>query len=86
MTERDRLIKLLEDSPSLNAMDYRGYEWSADYLLEHGVKIPVRCKDCKHYYERLSYCEHELWMDAEGWSKEVDANGFCSRGERKDND
>ena len=37
MTDREKLIKLLENSPSLSAVDYRGYEWGADFLLSHGV-------------------------------------------------
>ena len=42
----------------------------------------VRCRECKYYSEKNSECEHERWMDAEGWNKDVDPDEFCSRGER----
>lgn len=56
---------------------------AADYFIEHGMTIPVRCKDCKwgHTYER--------WDGDEGaecgkYGAYKMANSFCSYGERKE--
>lgn len=48
----------------------------------------VRCKDCKWYEPDLynnsfGVCCHEEWVIAKCGSG-VDADGFCYRGERKD--
>lgn len=51
----------------------------------------VRCKDCKYCEsEVLRYkktgefvCVHDNWQDAEGWSRYIELDGFCSCGERK---
>ena len=53
---------------------------TADMLIENGVTIPVRCKDCKHMGE-TKFVLH--WCHA--WGNRVKEDGFCSYGERKDN-
>ena len=53
-------------------------------MILNGEFVPVvRCKDCKYYYARLSMCEHERWMDVDGWNKDVEPTNFCSYGERR---
>lgn len=55
MTERERLIELLlssaphfdgSESPEVIKMLSTPVEEVVDYLLAHGVKIPVRCEEC----------------------------------------
>ena len=55
----------------------------ADYLIEHGVTIPVRCKDCKwgHKYERW---DGDEGAECEKYGAYKMANSFCSYGERKE--
>ena len=56
----------------------------ADYLIAHGVTIPVRCKDCKKRYDPnecpmciLAYGEqHDFTLE----------NGYCDCGERRTDD
>ena len=61
-----------------------GYMGSVDvvtaYLIKNGVEIPVRCKDCKHYVLRACACRHENFNGI------IHMNGFCSYGERKENE
>ena len=56
---------------------------AADHLIENGVTIPVRCKDCTNavvstVQRGKLYCQ-PLCM-------RVDKDDFCSYGERKDNE
>lgn len=39
MTNREKLIELLKDSPSLDALDDDGYAMGADHLIANGVTI-----------------------------------------------
>ena len=57
----------------------------ADNLISNGVTIPVHCKDCKHWKDvELKTTEHEKFCDI-GFYKTKE-NGFCSFGERKENE
>ena len=63
----------------------------ARILMENGVEIPVRCKDCAwcHQIEDLNYCENPNtpWIDDEDFDDiTVADNDFCSYGERRIND
>lgn len=40
----------------------------------------VRCKDCKHYTED----EMEYYHYCGSWCEQVEPNGFCAWGERRD--
>lgn len=40
----------------------------------------VRCKDCKHYVLQACACRHENFNGI------ISLDGYCSYGERKDND
>ena len=70
------LIELIEQAPTVDAVEV------------------VRCKDCKHWHEEIGWCnEHSHFIGAEGeachpWEssdwKMLDADDFCSYGERKE--
>ena len=74
----------------------RQLKMEADYLIANGVTIPVRCKDCKHWHEETGWCyHHSHFIGSEGepchpWEssdwKMLNADDFCSYGERKDNE
>ena len=58
--------------------------------LENAVEV-VRCKECKHrvveeqsWGEYNEYCD--LWCDGNGYWASVNADDFCSYGERKADD
>ena len=75
---REKLIELIrrEVSPPFA-------ERIADHLIEGGVVIPVRCKDCKHWHEDTLSCDftpHSKYYERPNWYEE----DFCSYGERKD--
>lgn len=40
----------------------------------------VRCRDCKHYTDN----EMEYYHYCGNWYEQVDPNGFCAWGERRD--
>ena len=48
-----------------------------------GDKLPeiVRCKNCVHYTDD----EMEYYHYCGSWCEQVEPNGFCAWGERKDN-
>ena len=60
---REKLIDLLTDVFGMSI----GFK--ADHLIENGVTIPVRCKDCAKTW---CYLRQELGAD-----------GYCSGGERR---
>lgn len=73
---REKLVELLESAESAiywNSEDKGFVEKIADHLIANGVTIPIRCKDCTMEYG----CRVAQWLGE---------NGFCSYGERKDND
>lgn len=87
MTDRDRLIELLEGTAHENG-GMPSFSDIADYLLANDVLLPVRCKDCKNCEliypikakseepKPLYYCSS---LDA--LTKPTD---FCSYGELKE--
>lgn len=79
MTEREKLIGLLREAINLHdgicrVIGRKRVEEVADYLLAHGVTIPVRCKNCWKSADGL--CSYQL--------KNVPGKDFCGDGERKD--
>ena len=54
----------------------------ADYLLDNDVVPVVRCKNCRHAERRFGVLFCKVWQIFLGKCDE----GFCHRGERKDND
>ena len=64
---REKLIEILDQAGTM-----RQFPGSlARILIENGVTIPVRCKDCA---KEWCYLRQELGAD-----------GYCSSGERKNN-
>ena len=70
----------------------QAYEMAMDALKNE----PVRCKDCKHWHEGTGWCNHHShFVDSDGeachphessqW-KMLDADDFCSYGERRTDD
>ena len=57
-------------------------QYAVNWLMNNGVTIPVRCKDCKHHeiFDDLLYCNH-----TRGLAGSVQPDGYCYLGERKDN-
>lgn len=53
----------------------------ADHLIQNGVTIPVRCRDCKSW-------DTEHCSDGQGWCPNVvgyrHGDWYCAAGERKD--
>jgi hypothetical protein len=89
MDSKAKLVELLKNIPQVNHYEAQvhGYDYvfgcAADFLIDSGVTIPVRCKDCARgeiYSNRPCYIfcmeHHRL----------VEKNDFCSYGERKDNE
>ena len=100
MTDRETIIDLLQDVQakgfwSYGTDMYTGEEGGhvmtpdliADYLMENGVTIPVRCKDCIHWYEREGVCL-KIYSDGAvspyAW-QDRNPDDFCSYGERDNN-
>ena len=48
--------------------------YMADHLIANGVTIPVRCKECHN-------CTKSMWCNL--LMMDVEANNFCSYGERR---
>ncbi len=80
MTERKRLIELLEIRHFLTA------ETTADFLMDNGVTIPVRCSECffsrkvddrEPKYKCVNICR-------DGCSKWLGSDDYCSYGERRE--
>lgn len=44
----------------------------------------VRCKDCKYCRQVESYGAYSCFCNGFGHTREVDARGFCSYGERRE--
>lgn len=78
MTERERLIELLESAESAvywNGSDKGFIQKIADHLIANGVTIPVRCKDCRYYNDDGEYCGM--------WGEVRHPEHFCDEGARK---
>lgn len=79
----DRLAELLEEAEGLVNNDLPSLEQMAGYLIEHGVNIPVRCKECQYgkYYEESGgwHCRSQ-----NGLNRSVFPDEYCSWGERRE--
>lgn len=86
MTDRERLLEIL-NVPIYPHENVDPVEAVADYLLDNGVRVPVLCKDCKHYdnSEGLEWCNlnSDFYTGGVDWHS-FPEDGFCSYGERKD--
>ena len=75
---REKLIELLRKAPFKTVEDH------ADYMIENGVVIPVRCMECKHYTTGMAIGMCKRIPDKP--IIPMPFNSFCAFGERKDND
>ena len=87
---RDRLVELMCEVKHYESDDltYNDIENIADHLIENGVTVPVRCKDCKH----CDFCYPCKEKDKEAvpaWYCNlhrfyVKADDYCSYGKLKE--
>ncbi len=85
MTDRERLLKIL-NVPIYPHENVDPLEAVADFLLDNGVKVPVLCKDCKHWqpiHEHIPHMECQIFCGAYERGYPTNADDFCSYGERK---
>lgn len=78
MTERGRLLAILQ-IPIYPREGVDTVEAVADFLLDHGVKVPVKCKECEHWDSEHGICNKHTEVNAV-W---MDADDYCSKGERR---
>lgn len=78
MTDRERLLHIL-NVPIYPHENADPAEVVADYLLDNGVTIPVRCKDCNHWKR----CGKDGCGWCAAWEQGRVYNHYCSCGERK---
>ncbi|MBR4079683.1 MAG: hypothetical protein IKK29_05680 [Christensenellaceae bacterium] len=87
-TDREKLLELLDHATEVFRFDaWENTDKIADYLIEHGVAIPVRCKDCKYYgitgYQACEVHSSTLFED-DYYIVTMEPDDFCSYGERKE--
>lgn len=80
MTDRERLIEILR-VPIYPHELADPAEVVADYLLDNGVTIPVRCNDCKWYKPKGGVAGQKTII-----CSYQPKDFFCAYGERKDNE
>lgn len=87
----EKVIEVKHHDPELSGVVLHRYIKEIDLkdIPAADVVEVVRCRDCK-WYSELACGEREL-LGSQGWCNEVMArpmpsNGFCSFGERKNND
>lgn len=59
----------------------------ADFLLDNGVTIPVRCKDCKHWAftcDNMGNCQNPRFAIPGTVDPTMCAHEFCALGEREE--
>lgn len=90
MTDRERLIELICDTPTRimggNMFLEKISEEIADYLLSNGVIVPIRCKDCKHYRPQTQSAH---WKNTTNYccrtvAIKMKPTDYCSYGELKE--
>lgn len=74
MTEKEKLMELLDNIVGFPATVLLSE--AADYLIESGVRIPVRCDDCKHEDDDVMCPIYSWWMEDKD-------SFFCAFGERR---
>ena len=78
---REKLIEILR-KPIFPHELVDPTEAVADYLLDSGVIIPTRCKDCKHWLKDVPGCTDFVGR-CRFANYMVGATGYCVYGERK---
>lgn len=78
MELKKKLIELLEAIPH----PQRLYpDLFVDMLIENGVVIPVRCKQCKYYDPKELECT--IKFDSDGERLAMASHHYCSDGKRR---
>ena len=83
---REKLIELLSE---YHSGSYYEAQRIVDYLMDNGVVLPVRCKDCVRGMEYEFGCGdvHFACCDVQDgeivFARAVNKDDFCSHGERK---
>lgn len=77
MTDRERLLEIL-NVPIYPHENVDPLEAVADYLIDNGVKIPVLCKDCKHWAKSGQGCGY-----CKAWEQGRVQDHYCSCGEKR---
>lgn len=100
MNYRDRLVELLCNLPEQECITLGGRKIGkvyqtvgtiADHLIENGVAVPVRCRECKEFISKdnLDKEEYPNPLDCDGLCDNTDkytyADDYCSYGEREEN-
>lgn len=88
MTDREKCESCIHAKPFGGSNDNRCGAWECEYInREEAIEIwkankdIVRCKDCKYYdTESRSF---PCCTDIFGAVRYMEADGFCSKGERK---
>ena len=81
MHEIEKLADLMYCSPTIETIvgNLESFKEAAAYLISKGVRIPVRCEDCKHWDDGRCEC------NTNGLVREYTLfDDFCSYGERKE--
>lgn len=85
MTEREKLIELMCDERNpiwYGILSQADFEKFADYLLTNGVKIPVRCCECKHLINRWTTDKGKTFgLCDKHDATDMPETEFCSFGE-----
>lgn len=94
---REKLIELLGDVQSFgckhtyeetaSSMGFRENDEVANHLIANGVKIPVLCKECKHWChmeDGFGDCTNGRFHIDGHADSSMKAEGFCSCGERRE--
>ena len=82
MTTKERIKQILVDYTKNNRISasIAILEDYAEELVNNGVIIPTRCKECEHFEASGGVCKHFGYYT---YDPDVDEDDFCSYGERK---
>lgn len=84
---RNKLAELLEEAEGLVNNDRPSLEQIADHLIDNGVTIPVRCKDCTWFEidpdDYLGVCQCEFIATNDGGKIYPERYFFCQYGVRR---
>lgn len=91
MAERERLIKLIDQSPAMFCTGCnecpearaKSVEMLADYLIASDVVEVVRCKDC--LYVHFNSSSERYTCQREYPRRWVEEDDFCNNGRREGN-
>ncbi len=80
----EKLIELLRNGILAAINDDGRYLYAdvVDYMIAHGMIVPVLCKECKHG-SHVDCPEGRVWCDK--MCRYMGFEGYCSYGERRKN-